>query len=69
MFKPNHFRNIDIDKKISAYLCLKSQVRSFRGPDFLKQLAEMRGRQSKLNYAEAFQCLRYIEDIEVTNIS
>jgi LmbE family N-acetylglucosaminyl deacetylase len=68
-FKPSYFREIDIDKKISAYLCLKSQVRSFRSPDFLKQLAEMRGRQSKLNYAEAFQCLRYIEDTEITKRS
>ncbi len=66
-FKPNHFREIDIEKKLLAYKCLKSQVRSYRSPDFLKQLAEMRGRQSKLNYAEAFQCIRFVEGSELSN--
>jgi len=60
-FKPNYFRQIDIDRKIAAYKCLKSQVRSFRSPEFLKDLAAMRGRQSNYDFAEGFQILRYVD--------
>ena len=60
-FKPNYFRKIDIAKKVLAYNCLKSQVRSFRSPVMLEELAKIRGRQSKLDFAEAFQAIRYIE--------
>jgi len=60
-FKPNFFRQIDIGKKIEAYKLLKSQVRSFRSPELLQELARIRGRQSQLDFAEAFQLIRYIE--------
>lgn len=60
-FKPNYFRKIDITSKILAYNCLKSQVRSFRSPVMLEELAKIRGRQSKLDFAEAFQAIRYVE--------
>lgn len=60
-FKPNFFRRIDIEKKIEAYKLLKSQVRSFRSPEMLLELAKIRGRQSQLDFAEAFQVIRYIE--------
>jgi LmbE family N-acetylglucosaminyl deacetylase len=61
LFKPNYYREIDIEKKIAAYKCLRSQVRSFRSPEFLQEIAQLRGRQSGKKYAEAFQCLRYVE--------
>jgi LmbE family N-acetylglucosaminyl deacetylase len=61
LFKPNYYREIDIERKIAAYKCLKSQVRSFRSPEFLKEIAQIRGRQSGKSYAEAFQCLRFVE--------
>lgn len=59
-FKPNYFREINITKKIAAYSCLKSQVRSFRSPVMLEELSKIRGRQSKLDFAEAFQVIRYV---------
>ena len=61
MFKPNHYREIDIERKLAAYKCLKSQVRSFRSAEFLQEIAQLRGRQSGKKYAEAFQCLRFVE--------
>ncbi len=60
-FKPNFFREIDIERKIEAYKLLKSQVRSFRSPEMLRELAKIRGRQAQLDFAEAFQVIRYIE--------
>jgi LmbE family N-acetylglucosaminyl deacetylase len=60
-FKPNFFREIDIEKKKEAYKLLESQVRSFRSPEMLEELARIRGRQSQLEFAEAFQTIRYIE--------
>ena len=61
LFKPNYYREIDIERKLSAYRCLKSQVRSFRSAEFLQEIAQLRGRQSGKKYAEAFQCLRFVE--------
>ena len=60
-FKPNFFTEIDIERKISQYECLKSQNRSFRSSDFLRKISEFRGEQSMLKNAEAFLTLRWIE--------
>ena len=60
-FKPNYFVSIDIERKKQAYLSLKSQVRNFRSPEFVEELARVRGRQSQLNFAEAFQIIRWVE--------
>ncbi len=60
-FKPNYFVPIDIDKKIRLYSLLKSQIRSFRSPDHLRAMAEVRGGQSNCKYAEAFQIIRWID--------
>ena len=60
-FKPNYFVPIDPDKKVEAYKCIASQVRSFRSPDCVMMMAEMRGRQSDLTAAEAFQIIRWVE--------
>tara|TARA_R100001163_G_C4967598_1_gene128861 strand:- start:84 stop:701 length:618 start_codon:yes stop_codon:yes gene_type:complete len=60
-FKPNYFKSIDIDKKIKAYECLKSQVRSFRSPSTLKDMAKLRGKQSNNEYAEGYKIIRYTD--------
>jgi len=60
-FKPNYFASIDIEKKIHAYKCIKSQVRSFRSPEFVKDLASVRGKQAQCDFAEAYEVLRWVE--------
>ena len=59
--KPNYFVPIDIDRKISAYNLMPSQVRSFRSPEILRSMAFLRGKQSNNQYAEAFQIIRWVE--------
>ena len=60
-FKPNYFVPIDIDKKVKVYETMKSQVRSFRSPEYLRAIGKLRGGQSNCEYAEAFQILRCVE--------
>lgn len=60
-FKPNYFIPVDIDTKIEMYKFLKSQVRSFRSPELLKNLAFCRGKQGNMNYAESFKIIRWVE--------
>jgi LmbE family N-acetylglucosaminyl deacetylase len=60
-FKPNYFAPIDMERKKQAYLSLKSQVRNFRSPEFVEELARVRGRQAQLEFAEAFQIIRWVE--------
>jgi len=59
-FKPTFFKEIDIDLKLELYLCLKSQVRNFRSPECVRSLAKIRGSQSRYEYAEAYEILRYV---------
>jgi len=60
-FKPNYYKFVDIEDKIFSYNLLESQVRGHRSPEILRSLAKMRGLQSQLEYAEAFQIIRWIE--------
>jgi LmbE family N-acetylglucosaminyl deacetylase len=60
-FKPNYFIQINIDRKVKAYKALTSQVRSFRSPEMLEQMASLRGKQSGYEYAEAYKILRWVE--------
>ena len=60
-FNPTYYKTVDIEEKIRTYQILKSQVRSFRSPDMLKNLAAIRGIQSNTKYAEAFEILRWID--------
>jgi len=60
-FKPNYFIPIDILKKVEAYKCIKSQVRSFRSSEFVKDLASVRGKQAQCSFAEAYEVLRWVE--------
>lgn len=59
-FNANYFKPLDINKKIEAYNLYASQVRSFRSPEMLTALAKIRGAQSNMNFAEAFEIIRYI---------
>ena len=58
--KPNFFVPINIERKIDAYKLMETQVRSFRSPETLKSMAQLRGTQSNTQYAEAFQIIRWI---------
>lgn len=58
--KPNFFISINIERKINAYKLMETQVRSFRSPETLKSMAQLRGTQSNTQYAEAFQIIRWI---------
>ena len=59
--QPNYFIPIDIEKKVNLYTMLKSQVRMHRSPDMLRDLAKIRGHQSNVESAEAFQIIRWVE--------
>ena len=59
--KPNYFAPIDIEKKIKAYKLMPTQVRSFRSPETLRSMAQLRGQQSNNEYAEAFQIIRWVD--------
>ncbi len=58
-FNPNRFIEIDIEAKIRLYELLESQVRSFRSPEHIRALAKIRGGQANMNYAEAFEIIRW----------
>lgn len=60
-FKPNYFKRVDIEKKLETYQILASQVRSFRSPKMLTDLASVRGIQSNQDFAEAFEILRWVQ--------
>jgi len=60
-FKPNYYNPLDIEDKLFSYNLLQSQVRGHRSPEILKSLSKMRGYQSQMDYAEAFQIIRWID--------
>jgi len=60
-FKPNYYKELDIENKIESYKLLESQVRGHRSPEILRTLAKLRGMQSGFDFAEAFQIIRWID--------
>jgi len=60
-FRPSYYVPIDIERKLSAYKLMGSQLRSFRSPELLKSIAHLRGQQSNYEYAEAYEILRWIK--------
>ena len=60
----NYFVPIDVERKIKAYEFYKTQVRSFRSPQLLREIAAIRGAASGCRYAEAFEILRWCDDAE-----
>ena len=61
VFNPNYFVPIDINKKISLYQKITSQVRDHRSTKHLEIIAQLRGMQANTPYAEAFEILRWRE--------
>jgi LmbE family N-acetylglucosaminyl deacetylase len=60
-FNPTYFRLLNIEEKINSYHLMKSQVRSFRNAEMIKNLAAIRGIQANVDFAEGFEVLRWIE--------
>lgn len=58
-FKPNYFRLIDIEWKLNLYEIYQSQMRRHR--NILRGMAEIRGMQAGLPFAEAFEVLRWVD--------
>jgi len=59
--KPNYFVEINIERKLRAYQLYKSQVRSFRSVEDLRNVAAIRGKMANCGHAEAFEILRWVE--------
>lgn len=60
-FMPNYFEKIDILIKQDAYELYKSQVRSMRPLDLLKNYSSIRGLSCGVDYAEAFEIIRFVK--------
>jgi LmbE family N-acetylglucosaminyl deacetylase len=60
-FKPNYFIGMDVTEKIRIYNIYKSQVRGHRSSSFIEVMARLRGEQAKIKFAEAFDCIRFVE--------
>ena len=54
--------NEDIHKKIDALAAYKTQEgKSYMQPDFIRSIAKVRGTQINVEYAEAFEVIRWID--------
>jgi LmbE family N-acetylglucosaminyl deacetylase len=64
-FNPNYFIPLNLQDKIDTYKIYASQVRNHRSPEMLISMAKLRGAQANIEYAEAFQCIRFVPDDSV----
>ena len=65
-FKPNYFLDVGgyINDKISALAKHKSQAdKTYTAPDVVRSNAGFRGSQAKVQYAEAFECIRVLDKV------
>ena len=60
-YEVNHFVKINIDRKITGYLLHQSQVRAHRSTEHIRSLANLRGSQIGVEYAEAYIVKRWVE--------
>jgi LmbE family N-acetylglucosaminyl deacetylase len=60
-YEVNHFREIDLEKKIAGYLLHKSQVRGHRSCTHIRALAVLRGSQIGVGHAEGYIVKRWVE--------
>lgn len=60
-FPVNYFVPLDIERKIEAYKCHRSQVRGMRSAETLRAIAAVRGAAICVPHAEAFQILRWVD--------
>jgi N-acetylglucosamine malate deacetylase 1 len=61
-FEPNFFIKIDIEDKIRTYQLYESQVREHRSAELIRTMAALRGKQANIDFAEAFNCIRFVID-------
>ena len=60
-FRPTYFRTLDIEFKIAALSFYESQLRGHRTPKHIEAMARVRGYQANMDFAEAFEVVRWIE--------
>lgn len=60
-FKPQLYREIDIERKLTLYRLMPSQIRQHRSEDALRALSMVRGATIGVPTAEAFSILRWVE--------
>lgn len=60
-FRPTYFRPLDIDFKIQCLEWYPTIIRGHRNTSQLKGIARMRGYQVNIEYAEAFEVLRWMD--------
>lgn len=59
--RPTYFRELDITFKLAMMEIYKSMNRSHRSFEHIEAIARLRGMQSNMDYAEAFEVLRWID--------
>jgi len=60
-FRPTYFQPVDMHHKIAAMAFYKSQLRGHRTPEHIEAMARVRGYQAGMEFAEAFEVVRWIE--------
>jgi len=60
-FRANYYRPLDIDRKIAIMAIYQTQLRGHRTPEHVRAIGLLRGMQANMEYAEAFEVLRWIE--------
>lgn len=57
------YKTVDIGSKVQCYQqCHPSQVREYRSPGLLMEMASIRGHEANLVHAEGFKTVRFVED-------
>jgi N-acetylglucosamine malate deacetylase 1 len=57
----NYFIKLDVGKKLKAYGMYETEVRGMRSPEVVKDVAKVRGKAVNMEYAEAFEILRWVD--------
>lgn len=60
-FSPNYYRRLDFEKKLKIMQIYQTQMRGHRTAAHVGAIAMVRGMQANMDYAEAFEVLRWIE--------
>ena len=60
-FHPNYYRELDLDFKLMVIGVYLSQLRGHRTTEHIEAIARIRGMQVNMEYAEAFEIVRWIE--------
>jgi N-acetylglucosamine malate deacetylase 1 len=60
-FRSTYYRPLNIEFKIEAIKKYHSQIRGHRSEEHIRTIAKLRGMQSNMEYAEAFEIVRWVE--------